>query len=152
MEVTRKVAHWQIIYFSVLWGLLVHPMPWHWFIPGRPSLKKSELGIWFSDWKSAKPASHVEAVKAVITGGDIMVCSTPACELVASWVVISGSVEGEVWGLVMGKGGGAGADGCHQDNALFTIERAVLCFVCFLFPCTSLVMWTFIWCGFSTRQ
>lgn len=40
----------------------------------------------------------------------------------------------------MGKGGGAGADGCHQDNALFTIERAVLCFVCFLFPCTSLVM------------
>lgn len=31
-------------------------------------------------------------------------------------------------------------DGGHQDNPLFAIERAVLCFVCFFFPCTSLLI------------
>lgn len=44
----------------------------------------------------------------------------------------------------MGQGGGAGTGGDHQDNVLFAIERAALCFVCFFFPCTSLVISTFI--------
>lgn len=45
MEVIRKVAHWEIIYFSVLWGLLVELLPWTDLFLGDGPQNRVNLGF-----------------------------------------------------------------------------------------------------------